>query len=95
MKLEISPEWCLAAARREGDAEIGAGALARDPMLLFSVCIPCNVMQPYDGTRRWGDFDKCPKCGATMDVHTEAGIRNENARRHFAGTPPLLAKDAS
>lgn len=25
-------EWCLRAAEREGDSEIGAGALARDPL---------------------------------------------------------------
>ena len=31
MKLEITKEWCLAAARREGDVEVGAGRLAFDP----------------------------------------------------------------
>jgi HTH-type transcriptional regulator, competence development regulator len=31
MKLEITKEWCLAAARREGDVEIGAGRIAFDP----------------------------------------------------------------
>ncbi|HVR57014.1 MAG TPA: helix-turn-helix transcriptional regulator [Pseudolabrys sp.] len=31
MKLEIKREWCLAAARREGDAEVGAGRVAFDP----------------------------------------------------------------
>lgn len=30
--IEISKEWCLAAAQREGDGEIGAGALAMDPV---------------------------------------------------------------
>lgn len=25
MKLEISKDWCIAAAAREGDAEVGAG----------------------------------------------------------------------
>lgn len=32
MKLERSKEWWLGRARREGDAAIGAGVLARDPM---------------------------------------------------------------
>jgi transcriptional regulator with XRE-family HTH domain len=32
MKLERSREWWLVRARREGDAAIGAGILARDPM---------------------------------------------------------------
>ncbi len=31
MKLEVTKEWCLAAARREGDVEVGAGRLAFDP----------------------------------------------------------------
>ena len=31
MKIDISREWCLAAANREGDSEVGAGALALDP----------------------------------------------------------------
>jgi hypothetical protein len=33
MKLQIKREWCLAAARREGDAEVGAGRIAFDPEL--------------------------------------------------------------
>jgi transcriptional regulator with XRE-family HTH domain len=31
MKLEIKREWFLAAARREGDVEVGAGRIAFDP----------------------------------------------------------------
>ena len=31
MKLEVTKEWCLAMARREGNAEVGAGVLAFDP----------------------------------------------------------------
>lgn len=33
MKLEIKREWCLAAAHREGDVEVGAGRVAFDPIL--------------------------------------------------------------
>ena len=32
MKLRISKEWCMRMAQLEGDAEIGAGRLAIDPM---------------------------------------------------------------
>ena len=31
MKLEVTREWCLAAARHEGDVEVGAGPIAFDP----------------------------------------------------------------
>lgn len=31
MKLEVTKAWCLAAARREGDVEVGAGTVAFDP----------------------------------------------------------------
>lgn len=33
MKIEITKEWCLRMAHLEGDAEIGAGLLAFDPIL--------------------------------------------------------------
>ena len=32
MKIEISKEWCMRMAQNEGDAEIGAGLLAIDPV---------------------------------------------------------------
>ena len=32
MKMEISKEWCIRMAQLEGDAEIGAGQLAVDPV---------------------------------------------------------------
>ena len=32
MKMEISQEWCIRMAQLEGDAEIGAGRLAIDPV---------------------------------------------------------------
>ena len=32
MKIEISKEWCMRMAHNEGDAEIGAGQLAIDPV---------------------------------------------------------------
>lgn len=32
MKLNLSDEWCLAAADREGDREVGAGFVAFDPL---------------------------------------------------------------
>lgn len=32
MKIEISKDWCVRMARHEGDAEVGAGRLAIDPV---------------------------------------------------------------
>ena len=32
MKLDIEKEWCIRMAQLEGDAEIGAGRLAIDPV---------------------------------------------------------------
>lgn len=32
-KLDIPRDWCIEAAKREGDSEVGAGALARDPIV--------------------------------------------------------------
>jgi isoleucyl-tRNA synthetase len=42
---------------------------------LFSVCVPCDQIKPYDGQRLWGDFDKCSKCNEIMDVWTESGVQ--------------------
>jgi len=51
-------------------------------MKLFSVCPTCVFEpKPYDGERKWGDFDRCAKCGAIMNVWTESGVRNEQARQ--------------
>lgn len=65
-------------------------------MKLYSICLPCDGptwANPYDGTRQFGDFDKCPKCGEVMDVWTESGICNEFMRRQWGihgavGSPP-------
>lgn len=58
-------------------------------MELFSVCPSCEDWSPmpYDGQREWGDFDKCPRCGTVMDVWTESGVRNEEARLKKEPTP--------
>lgn len=56
-------------------------------MNLFAVCRTCDWNpKPYDGKRQWGDFDKCTKCGNVMDVWTESGVRNEEARIAFSTT---------
>lgn len=56
-------------------------------MKLYSVCPVCDDPgwgTPYDGrSRKWGDFDKCPKCGEIMDIWTESGIKNEMTRRQW------------
>lgn len=69
-------------------------------MKLYSICLPCDGptwANPYDGTRHFGDFDKCQKCGEIMDVWTESGIRNEMTRRQWGitgvvGTSPERGK---
>lgn len=61
--------------------------------MLFSFCGPCEVLHPYHDpqhNRLFGDFDKCPKCGETMDLWTQAGVRAENNRRWFEGLPALV-----
>ena len=60
-------------------------------MKLFSVCAPCDVAIDYDGNRAWGDFDRCTKCHAVMDVWTDSGLRNENYRRFLAKVPKIEA----
>jgi hypothetical protein len=56
-------------------------------MNLYSVCPTCEDPEywgkPYDGGRKFGDFDKCPKCNEVMDVWTEGGIKNEMTRRQW------------
>lgn len=55
-------------------------------MKLYSVCQVCDDIgwgNPYDGSRPFGDFDKCPKCKEVMDVWTESGIKNEMTRRQW------------
>lgn len=44
MKLEISKEWCLAAARREGDLEVGAGRISFDPGLEIKSASSVDVL---------------------------------------------------
>lgn len=45
MKIEVSKDWCLRMAQREGDAEIGAGRLAIDPVF-DGEHIPTDVEGP-------------------------------------------------
>lgn len=63
-------------------------------MKLFSVCAPCDLQKPYDGNRQWGDFDNCSKCGEIMDVWTESGIRNAEARGDISRTRGTTNSDA-
>jgi len=36
MKLDLTEEWCMAAADREGDSEVGAGGMSSDFDLLIA-----------------------------------------------------------
>lgn len=49
-KIDISKEWCMNMARLEGDSEIGAGLMARDPVVADSR--PRNRYTPAN----------CPHC---------------------------------
>lgn len=49
-------------------------------MKLFSVCTHCDLKNDYDGSRPWGDFDRCPECNEVMEVWTASGVRNEEYR---------------
>jgi hypothetical protein len=72
-------------------ARLHASADQRHPqavrdMKLYSVCPVCNDpdwQTPYDGSRLFGDLDRCAQCTAIMDVWTESGIRNEMLRRQW------------
>lgn len=61
-------------------------------MNLYSVCPVCPFKaEPYDGTRTFGDFDKCPKCGGVMDVWTERSVREQNLREELE-SPAIPAR---
>jgi hypothetical protein len=51
--IDITKDWCLNMAAKEGDAEIGAGAAARDPVA------------PYTEQSN----QKCSRCGAARREH--------------------------
>lgn len=54
-KIEIDRDWCLEAAKREDDGEIGAGPLARDP-------VGCpNVDSSSEKPLIIGDCDCCDR----------------------------------
>ena len=40
--MEISKEWCMNMAEIEGDAEIGAGVVATDPVWTQTNCLVCG-----------------------------------------------------
>lgn len=55
MKIEISKDWCLHMAQREGDAEIGAGRLAIDPVF-DGERIPADVAEEEGPNVAFGRF---------------------------------------
>ena len=55
MKIEISKEWCMRMARHEGDAEIGAGLLAIDPVF-DGEHIPVDVDEEESPNVAFGRF---------------------------------------
>ena len=55
MKIEVSKDWCLRMAQQEGDAEIGAGRLATDPVF-DGKRIPPDVDQEEGPNVAFGRF---------------------------------------
>ena len=55
MKLEIEKEWCIRMAQLEGDAEIGAGRLAVDPVFDDDV-IPAAADDEAGSNTAFGRF---------------------------------------
>ena len=55
MKLEIEKEWCIRMAQLEGDAEIGAGRLAVDPVFDGDV-IPAAADDEAGSNAAFGRF---------------------------------------
>ena len=55
MKIEISKDWCMRMAQREGDAEIGAGLLAIDPVFDGDP-VPAEVVEEEGSSIAFGRF---------------------------------------
>lgn len=83
-KIEIDRDWCLNVAKREGDAEVGAGPLARDPILtpptaeeeeyLRSLEHPAHEL--LDQVPEWVDLIRSQnwKNGGALSVDRDAAI---------------------
>jgi hypothetical protein len=74
--IEIDKERCLQAARREGDSEVGAGALAMDPIVGSFVEETCNCGRVWRGKPGYNPAKDCPDCGE--DMEREAKWRRDN-----------------
>lgn len=48
---------------------------------LHSVCVPCDLSKPLNGTRHMTDFDRCPKCGGVMDVMTSTSFKRADCNQ--------------
>lgn len=68
MELKISREWCLRMAELEGDHEVGAGAIARDPDWADRLGIKCAHPAGADqcaGCPHYQDPKAHPECAYT------------------------------
>jgi HTH-type transcriptional regulator, competence development regulator len=65
MTTEFNKEWCLNMARLEGDAEIGAGALAIDPVFDGELI---EQPQPEEPALAFGRFVRLMRRGRGMDM---------------------------
>jgi hypothetical protein len=64
MKIVIDKDWCLRMAHIENGAEVGAGAVARDPEMPPGPCLEC------DGSG-WLDDDRTEMCCECDGTGTE------------------------
>lgn len=70
-QIEITPEWCIEAAKREDGGEIGAGPLARDPEPEWRPCQTCNCHGSWAEPDPMPDdphrcrIVECNQCGGT------------------------------
>lgn len=74
-KVEISKEWCMEMAEREGDLVIAAGLLACDPVPEeWEVCPDCNgegAIEKWEPVSKWS-FD--PPCALVVPCDTCGGV---------------------
>ena len=50
------------------------------PIKLYSVCQTCDRFEPLDERRKFGDFDRCKKCGNIMDMWTTAAVNRAKSQ---------------
>lgn len=81
-KVEVSKEWCLDAAKREGDSEVGAGALAMDPTPGLAE-VGASIEEIVDLLKRVDREDAVALLRQAMTVERSAGFMD--GMKHMDG----------